>query len=55
MNTTNRIRFTALTFAIGVTALVQGTMLWSFDAVAQQASQKAAGQVAMSTGTNQNS
>jgi hypothetical protein len=54
MNTTNRIRFTALTVAIAVTALVQGTMLWSFDAVAQQASQQVVGQVAMSTCTSQN-
>jgi hypothetical protein len=55
MNTTNRIRFTALTVAIAVTALVQGTMLWSFDTLAQQASQQAAGQVAMATCTSQNS
>jgi hypothetical protein len=55
MNTTNRIRFTALTVAIAVTALVQGTMLWSFDTLAQQADQQASGQVAMSTCTSQNS
>jgi hypothetical protein len=55
MNTTNPIRFAALTIAVAITAVLQGTMLWSFDAVAQQASQQAAGQVAMATCTGQNS
>ena len=47
MNTTNCIRLTALTVAIAVTALVQGTMLWSFDTVAQQADEQSATQVTM--------
>ena len=55
MNNTNRIRFTALTVAIAVTALVQGTMLWSFDTVAQQADQQSATQVTMAATAGQNS
>jgi hypothetical protein len=55
MNTTTRIRLVALTISIAITAVLQGTMLWSFDAVAQQASQQASGQVAMATCTSQNS
>jgi hypothetical protein len=55
MNTTNRIRLTALTVAIAVTALVQGTMLWSFDTIAQQADQQSATQVTMSVPAGQNS
>jgi len=54
MNTTSRIRFTALTIAVAVTALLQGTMLWSFDTVAQQADQTAT-QVTMKTVTSPNS
>ena len=54
MNTTNRTRFIALTVAIAVTALVQGTMLWSFDTVAQNADQLAPTQVTMSATTGQN-
>jgi hypothetical protein len=55
MNTTNRIRFTALTVAIAITALVQGTMLWSFDTVAQQVDKQSATQVTMSATAGQNS
>jgi hypothetical protein len=55
MNTTNRIRFAALTVAIAVTALVQGTMLWSFDTLAQQADQQSATQVTMAVAASQNS
>jgi hypothetical protein len=42
MNTTNPIRLAALTISIAITALLQGTMLWSFDTVAQQADQQSA-------------
>jgi hypothetical protein len=55
MNTTTRIRLAALAISLAITAVLQGTMLWSFDSVAQQASQLATGQVAMSTCTSQNS
>jgi len=55
MSTTSRIRFTALTVAIAITALVQGTMLWSFDTVAQQADQQSATQVTMKPVTSPNS
>jgi hypothetical protein len=55
MNTSTRIRLAAMTISIAITALLQGTILWSFDAVAQQASQQSAGQVAMATCTSQNS
>jgi hypothetical protein len=55
MNTTTRIRLAALTISIAITAVLQGTMLWGFDAVAQQANQQAVGQVVMSTCTGQNS
>lgn len=55
MNTTNRIRFTAITVAIAITAIVQGTMLWCFDAVAQQATQQPEVQVTMKAATGQNS
>jgi hypothetical protein len=55
MNTTTRIRLAALTISIAITAVLQGTLLWSFETVAQQASQQAAGLVAMSTCTSQNS
>jgi hypothetical protein len=55
MNTTNRIRLAALTISIAITAVLQGTMLWSFDAVAQHANQQAAGQVATAMCTSQNS
>jgi hypothetical protein len=55
MNTTTRIRLAALTISIAITALLQGTMLWSFDAVAQQGSQLAAGQVATAMCTSKNS
>jgi hypothetical protein len=55
MNTTSRIRFTALIVAISITALVQGTMLWCFDTVAQQTDQQSAKQVTLSATTGQNS
>jgi len=55
MNTTGRIRFTALTIAVAITALLQGTMLWSFDTLAQQADQQSATQVTMSADAGQNS
>jgi hypothetical protein len=55
MNTTTRIRLAALTMAIAITAVLQGTMLWRFDAVAQQAIPQSAGQMALSTCTSQNS
>jgi hypothetical protein len=55
MNTTNRIRFAALAIAVGITALVQGTMLLSFDTVAQQADQQSATQVTMTASAGQNS
>jgi hypothetical protein len=55
MNTTARIRLAALTISIAITAVLQGTMLWRFDAIAQQATQQTAGQVALSTCTSQNS
>ncbi len=55
MNTTTRIRLAALTISFAITAVLQGTMLWRFDAVAQQANQQATGQVALSTCTSQNS
>jgi len=55
MNTTSRIRFTALTVAIAITALLQGSMLWSFDTVAQHADQQTATQVTMKTVTSPNS
>jgi hypothetical protein len=54
MNTSNSIRFTALTVAIAITALLQGTMLWSFDTVAQQADQTAT-QVTLKSVTSPNS
>ena len=37
MTTTNSIRIAAFTAAVAMTALVHGTMLWSFDSVAQEA------------------
>ncbi len=37
MTTTNTIRIAAFTTAVAMTALVHGTMLWSFDSVAQEA------------------
>ncbi len=40
MTTTNSIRIAAFTAAIAMTALVHGTMLWSFDSVAQEAAQQ---------------
>jgi hypothetical protein len=55
MNTTTHIRLAALTISIAITALLQGTMLWNFDAVARQAGQQAAGQLVMATCTSQNS
>jgi hypothetical protein len=55
MNTTNRIRLAALTISIAITAVLQGTMLWSFDALAQQANQPTAGQLTMASCTGQNS
>ncbi len=55
MNTTNRIRFAAIAVAIAITAIVQGTMLWSFDAVAQQATQPSPSQVTMKAAASQNS
>ena len=55
MNTTNSIRFAAITVAIAITAIVQGTMLWSFDSVAQQATQQPEIQVTMKAATGQNS
>jgi hypothetical protein len=54
MNTITRIRFAALTISIAITALLQVTMLWGFDAFAQQASQHAAGQLANASCTSQN-
>jgi hypothetical protein len=55
MNTSKTIRFTALTVAIAITALLQGTMLWSFEGIAQQAVEQSTTQVTMKTVTNQNS
>jgi hypothetical protein len=55
MNSTNRIRLAALTIAIGLTALLQGTMLWSFDTLAQQAETQSATQVTAVTAAGQNS
>jgi hypothetical protein len=55
MNTTNRIRFTALTVAVVITALLQGTMLWSFEGIAQQAVEQSATQVTMKALNNQHS
>ena len=37
MTTTRTHRMTALLFALTMTVVTQGTMLWSFDTVAQQA------------------
>jgi hypothetical protein len=55
MNTTNRIRFAALTVAIGITALLQGSMLWNFDTLAQQAVQPSVTQVTIAEVASQNS
>ena len=37
MTTTYSVRVAAFTAAIAITALVHGTLLWSFDTVAQEA------------------
>ncbi len=55
MNTTNRIRFAAITVAIAITAIVQGTLLLSFDSVAQHATQQSEIQVTMKSVSDQNS
>lgn len=55
MNTTNRIRFAAITVAIAITAIVQGSMLWGFDAVAQKATQQPEIQVTMKAASTENS
>ena len=55
MNNTNRIRFAAITVAIAITAIVQGAMLLSFDAVAQQATQQPEIHVTMKAASDQSS
>ena len=40
MTTTYSVRVAAFTAAIAITALVHGTLLWSFDTVAQEAPQQ---------------
>jgi hypothetical protein len=42
MTSTYSVRIAAFTIAVAMTALVHGTMLWSFDSVAQQATQQSA-------------
>ena len=40
MTSAYSVRIAAFTIAVAMTALVHGTMLWSFDSVAQQATQQ---------------
>jgi hypothetical protein len=42
MTSAYSIRIAAFTIAVTMTALVHGTMLWSFDSVAQQATPQSA-------------